>query len=71
MKSTVRKSTAKLPVSEGNITKAALRLLTQRLVSPEIHYIQRVLGAKATQEDIDTNVIAVRRMPWASIVVAD
>lgn len=71
MKSTVRKSTAKLPVSAGNITKAAMRLLTQRLVSPEIFYIQRVLGAKATQEDIDTNVMAVRKLPWASIVVAD
>ena len=68
---TVRKSRAKMPVSEGNITKAAMRLLTQRLVSPEIHYIQRVLGTTATQEDIDKNVVAVRKMPWASIVVAD
>jgi hypothetical protein len=71
MKTTVRKSKAKMSVSEGNITKAAMRLLTQRLVSPEIHYIQRVLGASATQEDIDKNVLAVRKMPWASIVVAE
>ncbi len=71
MKSTIRKSRAKLPVTEGSLTKAALRLLTQRLVSPEIQYVQRVLGARATQEDIDKNVLAVRKMPWASIVVAD
>ena len=65
--STVRKSKAKMRVSEGNITKAAMRLLTQRLVSPEIQYIQRVLGTSATQDDIDANVIAVRKMPWASV----
>ncbi len=64
-------SSAKLSVSEGNINKAALRLLSQRLVSSEIHYVQRVLGATATQEDIDTNVLAVRKLPWNSIVVAD
>lgn len=68
---TVRKSVAKLPVSEGAITKAALRLLSQRLVSPEIQYIQRVLGASATQEDIDSNVLAVRKLPWSSIVLPD
>jgi len=67
----VRKASAKMPVSEGNITKAALRLLAQRLVSSEIHYVQRVLGATATQEEIDTNVLAVRKLPWNSIVVAD
>lgn len=66
-----RKSVAKLPVSEGAITKAAMRLLAQRLVSPEIQYIQRVLGASATQEDIDSNVLAVRKLPWSSIVLPD
>ena len=66
-----RKSVAKLPVSEGNITKAAVRLLSQKLVSSEIHYVQRTLGATATQEAIDANVLAVRKMPWSSIVVAD
>ena len=71
MPTTVRKSKAKLPVSEGNLNKAALRLLTQRLVSTEMHYIQRQLGPKATQEEIDSNVVAVRKMPWTSIVVAD
>ena len=67
----VRKTSAKLSVSEGNVNKAALRLLSQRLVSSEIHYVQRVLGTTATQEDIDTNVLAVRKLPWNSIVVAD
>lgn len=68
---TIRKSVAKLPVTEGNIKKAALRLLSQKLVSTEVYYIQHVLGNRATQEDIDTNVLAVRKMPWASIVLAD
>lgn len=68
---TPRKSVAKLPVSEGAITKAAMRLLSQRLVSPEIQYIQRVLGTSATQEDIDSNVLAVRKLPWSSIVLPD
>ena len=47
--------------------KAALRLLTQKLVSPEVQYVQRSLGARATQEDIDSTVLAVRKMPWASL----
>jgi hypothetical protein len=67
----VRKSVAKITVSEGNITKSAMRLLSQKLVSSEIHYVQRVLGTTATQEDIDTNVLAVRKLPWKSIVIAD
>jgi hypothetical protein len=66
-----RKSVAKVTVSEGNITKAAMRLLAQRLVSSEIHYVQRVLGSTATQEEIDSNVLAVRKLPWKSIVIAD
>lgn len=57
----------KVPVSEGNIRKAALRLLQQHLVSTEIQYVQRVLGNSATQQAIDDNVIAVRKMVWASI----
>jgi hypothetical protein len=66
---TPRKSRAKLPVSEGNLMKAAVRLLSQRLVSPEVQYIQRQLGNSATQEEIDANVLAVRKMPWARIAV--
>lgn len=61
----------KMPVSATNITRAAARLLTQRLVSTEIDYIQRTLGASSTQQQIDANVLAVRTMPWASIVVPD
>ena len=41
------------------------------LVSTEIHYIQRVLGISATQSEIDEKVIAVRKMPWESIVIAE
>jgi hypothetical protein len=61
----------KLPVSEGNVGKAAMRLLSQRLVSTEVAYVQRVLGNTASQSDIDAQVIAVRKLPWASIVIAD
>lgn len=61
----------RVPVSEGNIKKAALRLLQHTLVSTEIQYVQRVLGTSATQQAIDDNVIAVRKMVWASIAPAD
>ena len=57
-----------LPVSESNLKKSAVRLLGQKLVSTEVHYIQRTLGASATQQEIDATVVAVRKMPWASIV---
>jgi hypothetical protein len=62
---------AKLPVSELNLKKAAARLLTTKLVSPEIHYIQRKLGSTATQEELNAKVVTVRAMPWASIVIPD
>lgn len=61
----------RVPVSELNLRKAAARLLTSKLVSPEIHYLQRELGSTATQADLDAKVVAVRSMPWASIVVPD
>ncbi|HEX2122390.1 MAG TPA: hypothetical protein VHL59_12175 [Thermoanaerobaculia bacterium] len=61
----------KLPVSSANIAKAAARLLSQRLVSTEIDYIQRTLGASSTQETLDATVVAVRQLPWSSIVVPD
>ena len=57
-----------LPVSESNLKKSAVRLLGQKLVSTEVHYIQRTLGPSATQQEIDATVVAVRKMPWASIV---
>ena len=62
---------AKISVSEANVSKAAMRLLSQRLVSTEVSYVQRVLGATASQTDLDAQVMAVRKLPWASIVVPD
>lgn len=66
-----RESKAKVTVSEANLRKAASRLLSTRLVSTEILYVQRTLGTSATQEDLDANVLAVRSLPWASIVEAE
>jgi hypothetical protein len=62
---------AKIAVSDTNISKAAMRLLSQRLVSTEVAYVQRTLGNTATQTDIDTHVLAVRKLPWSSIVLPD
>jgi hypothetical protein len=61
----------KLPVSDLNLKKAAIRLLGQTLVSPEMQYIQRRLGATATQKQLDDNVVAVRKMPWAELKFED
>ena len=61
----------KLPVSALNISKAAARLLPQRLVSTEIDYVQRTLGATSTQEQLDATVVAVRKLPWSSIAIPD
>lgn len=67
-----REELKRIPVSESNLRKAAARLLNnQNLVSTEIQYVQRVLGNTATQKDIDDKVLAVRKMVWSSIVVAD
>jgi hypothetical protein len=68
---TIKLRLKKIPVSETNLRKAAARLLTTRLVSPEIAYIQRELGTSATQEAVDAKVLAVRAMPWANIVIPD
>ncbi len=62
---------AKISVSELNIRKAATRLLGVKLVSTEVSYVQRVLGASATQEEVDAKVVAVRGLPWAAIAEAD
>jgi hypothetical protein len=59
---------SKIPVSELNIRKTAARLLGAKLVSTEIFFVQRELGTSATQEAVDAKVIAVRHLPWASIV---
>ncbi|HEY2092272.1 MAG TPA: hypothetical protein VGJ81_10300 [Thermoanaerobaculia bacterium] len=63
--------TARVAVSELNLRKAAKRLLASALVSPEVAYIQRELGARATQQELDAKILAVRKMPWASIVLPD
>lgn len=59
-----------ITVSERNLQSAAIRLLPKhnKLVSPEVDYLRRVLGEKATQRDIDEKVLAVRKLPWSEIV---
>lgn len=64
----IRISKAKVPVTASNMRKAAARLLGSPLVSVEMSFVQRELGAHATQEAIDAKVIAVRGLPWANIV---
>ena len=71
MSDKVTTRTAKLiAVSERNLQNAAIRLLPKhnRLVTPEVDYLRRVLGDKATQNEIDEKVLAVRKLPWAEIV---
>lgn len=70
-KSVKKTTNAKVAVSETNLRKAAARLLPTKLVSPEVAYIQRELGTSATQEAVDASVLAVRKMPWSSIVIPD
>ncbi len=62
---------AHFAVSEANVRKAALRLLGQQLVSPEVQYVQRTLGNTASQQEMDDTILAVRKMPWANIVHPD
>ena len=61
----------KLPVSDLNLKRTAIRLLGQSLVSNEVLYIQRNLAATATQQQLDDNVLAVRKLPWAEIAIID
>lgn len=69
-RSTTRNSA--LPVSALNLRKTATRVLKgESLVSPEIDYIMRTLGNRATQDELDTMVLRVRSMPWASIVLPE
>ena len=72
-KKTAAKKTVvkKIAVSEANLRKAASRLLTHKLVSTEIAYLQRELGASATLDVVDAMIGAVRAMPWSSIVIPD
>ena len=62
---------AKIAVTENNIAKTAIRLLGQRLVSPESQYIREKLAPKVTQQELDDCVVAVRKLPWASIAKFD
>lgn len=65
------KSKARVTVSELNLRRTAQRLLGATLVCTEVSYIQRELGASATQDELDAKVVAVRKMPWASIALPD
>ena len=72
MKATTKpEKVKKFPVSDLNLKKAAIRLLGQKLVSNEMLYIQRNLAATATQQQLDENVVAVRKMAWAKIAITD
>lgn len=64
------KKAARITISELNVRKTATRL-SMKLVSTEVSYVQRTLGHSATQEELDAKVLAVRRMPWAEIALAD
>jgi hypothetical protein len=59
-----------ITVSERNLQTAAIRLFPKhnKLVSSEVDYLRRVLGDRATQNDIDEKVLAVRKLPWSEIV---
>lgn len=58
-----------ITVSERNLQSTAQRLLPKhnRLVSSEVDYLRRVLGDRATQQQIDEKVQLVRRLPWSEI----
>ena len=70
MSEKVKRAPKLVSVSERNLQSAALRLFPRstKLVSPEVEYLRRVLGERATQNDIDEKVQAVRKLPWADIV---
>jgi hypothetical protein len=70
MSEKVSKAPKLVTVSERNLQSAAVRLLpkSNRLVSSEVDYLRRVLGDRATQNDIDEKVELVRKLPWSKIV---
>ena len=51
-----------ITVSERNLQNAAVRLLPKhnKLVSTEVEYLRRVLGDKATQVEIESQIRLVR-----------
>ncbi|HZS12154.1 MAG TPA: hypothetical protein VFA38_07875 [Nitrospirales bacterium] len=70
MSDKVTRTPKMITVSERNLQNAAIRLLPKhnKLVSPEVDYLRRVLGERATQNEIDEKVQLVRKLPWAEIV---
>jgi hypothetical protein len=70
MSEMVTRTPKMITVSERNLQNAAIRLLPKhnKLVSPEVDYLRRVLGDRATQASIDEQILAVRRLPWSEIV---
>lgn len=66
----IKRTSKAITVSERNLQSAAVRLLPKhnKLVSPEVQYLRRVLGDKATQVEIDEKVLSVRKLPWSEIV---
>ena len=72
MKTPKIKAEPRIRVSDLNLRKTAQRVLAgQSLVSTEIEFVQRQLGISATQTQMDASVVAVRQLPWSSIVVPD
>ena len=71
MNEKVRRAPKLISVSERNLQTAAIRILPKhnKLVSPEVDYLRRVLGDRATQVEIDEKILLVRRLPWREIVV--
>ena len=67
----VTKREAKVAVTDANIRKASTRLLATKLVSTEMSYVRRELGTSATQDELDAKILAVRKLPWASIVLPE
>ena len=66
---TAKRKVATIPVTERNLREAAKRLLSNRqIVSTEIQYIQRIMGARATRTELDETVVAVRGLTWAELV---
>ena len=62
---------AKVLVNDSNLKKAAIRLLGQRLVSNESLYIRSKLAPSVTQQEMDDSVLAVRKLPWATIAIVE
>ena len=58
---------AKVAVTDNNLMKASMRLLGQKLVSPEMAYVRSKLAASVTQQEMDDSILAVRKLPWAKI----